>query len=104
MGIFGIGNEVSKQWGLEITADKVLPLLFPLIISKNIRKNDFDNCQKTIEDMVSYVLSKTKSRIEEIEPVSSSTMTSGNKQLSSQNSGWDSEFHPHVKINFDYFK
>eukprot|EP00873_Tetraselmis_striata_P012105 jgi/Tetstr1/432369/TSEL_021766.t1 len=59
MCVLGLAQAISKQWGVEMTAQKILPLLCPLTVTAQSPQN-FEALLKVIREMLSLIESKKK--------------------------------------------
>ncbi|GMH34388.1 hypothetical protein BSKO_02222 [Bryopsis sp. KO-2023] len=89
MCVLGVGDAISKQWGAEITAEKVLPLLFPLTVAKGLSHQQFGTYMTLIREMLKRVEDKMGGQLKQSEPMEVTALSSsktGNQKLEH---GWD---------------
>lgn len=101
MCVLGVGDAISKHWGPEITAQKVLPFLCPLLLSSALSHQQFSTYMTLIKEMLKRVEDKRRSQLGDIVGPAV-TATSAEQKL--QN-GWDAGPTPQVNpgINLPEF-
>ncbi|CAD7699579.1 unnamed protein product, partial [Ostreobium quekettii] len=69
MCVLGVGNAISKSFGEALTAQKVIPLLSPLLVCHSLSHSQFSTYITLIREMLSRIEKKMGSMIYEHEPV-----------------------------------
>lgn len=67
MCILGVGDSISKYWGYEITVERVIPLLTPLLTAPKITHQQFSTFLLMIRDMLDRVEEKRGKQLKQIQ-------------------------------------
>lgn len=52
MCALGLGDSVARQWGPRVAAERVLPVLCPLLVVPSLNTQQFQTAMKTIRELL----------------------------------------------------
>lgn len=92
MCVLGIGDAISKKWGPEITAEKVIPQLTPLLVCKTLARSQFSTYVTIVTEMIGRIEAKSSSFLVQQEPNASARNQNNNDLIAAEPTnvvGWE---------------